>query len=482
MHPLERTLFAHLRRTGLICPGDFGLVAVSGGADSTALLHLLAALAAPLGLRLEVVHFDHGLRPESGREAEWVAVRVRAAGLPLHVRRTGRLRALGSGIPAAARAWRLAELLRLQGAIQADWIATGHQRDDHLETLLLKLLRGVHLSRLRGMEWRSGPFIRPLLGVARADLQAYLRSTGLEWLEDPSNAAAKYRRNRVRHELLPLLDELAGGAIAARLEALERQSRQVAAWLESFPPPRQSAAGSPSPWLDVAGLRRLPELARAHALVTFLQQHHAGELAADDVERALALLHRSGGPKALAWALHLPGGRMLQRRGGRLLLDVRRPASPPALLRLDDVRVCAPAGWAVTGGRVSGPSAAGFTLANIPAGATLEVRPRQPGDRFHPVWRPHAVKVKDFLRDQRVPLWERDRLPVVEWNGQIVAIYPRFVARGFAAAEARRSNGTAAPGAPTWRDGFLAARRPGTTRCCCATLPFGALWRRPSDA
>jgi tRNA(Ile)-lysidine synthetase-like protein len=193
--------------------------------------------------------------------------------------------------------------------------------------------------------------------------------------------------------------------------------------------------------LDVASLGRLPELARAYALVTFLREHHPGELAADDVERALALLRTREGPKARQWTLHLPGGRLLLRRGGRLLLDVRRPASPPALRRLDDVRVRAPAGWEVTGGRVSGTSAAGLTLANIPAGATLDVRPRQPGDRFHPPWRPHAVKVKDFLRDQRVPLWERDRLPVLVWNGRIVAIYPRFVARGFAAAEARGSNG-----------------------------------------
>jgi tRNA(Ile)-lysidine synthase len=396
-----------------------------------ALLHALLAVRDRLRMQLEVVHFDHGLRPESPGEADWVTVRVRAAGLPLHVRRATHLRPLTHGVQAAARAWRRAELLKLQTALRADWIATGHQRDDHLETLLLKLLRGVHLSRLRGMDWRSPPFIRPLLGMPRQALQAYLESQGRHWLEDPSNASGKYRRNRVRNELLPLLDELAGGAIAARLGTLERQSRQLAAWLASFPAPKQSAPDSVPAWLDVASLRKLPPLARAYALEQFVQHGAPGDLSAEDMERALALLEAGRAPRRDRWTLQLPAGRRLDRRGARLLLSAREPVRAMAVHRLDDVRLTAPASWQVSGGRDPRPQPAGIVLANLPAGARLEARLRNPGDRFHPAWRNHPVKVKDFLRDQHVPLWERDRLALVVLDGVVIAIYPHFVAREF---------------------------------------------------
>lgn len=430
MHTVERALLAALTGPCGVTSGQKGLLAVSGGPDSMALLHGLLALRRRLRLRLEVAHLDHGLRPESAREAEWVAVRAREAGLPVHLRRATYLAVLGHGIQAAARAWRRWELLRLQAAIGADWIATGHQRDDHLETLFLKLLRGVHLSRLHGMDWRSGPFIRPLLGVPRQALQDYLREQGVKWLEDPSNVSTRYRRNRVRHELMPLLDELAGGAIARRLESLELQSRQLAAWLESFPPPRQSAPGRAPAWIAVGGLRKLPPMARAHALERFIQQHAPGALASRDIDRALALLDTQEGPRRHQWSLHLPQGRRLERQGARLLLRTN-PARLSAMHQLDDVRITAPPAWRISGGRVPMAKGAGIVLTDIPAGAHLEVRTRRNGDRFHPPWRDHPVKVKDFLRDQGVPLWERDVLPLVVLNGRVIAIYPRFIARGF---------------------------------------------------
>src|SRR5262249_35002132 len=161
-----------------------------------------------------------------------------------------------------------------------------------------------------GMDARSGDFIRPLLRVPHADLVAYLRERGLTWVEDPSNAAPKYLRNRMRHELLPLLNDLAGGAIAARLGTLEVPSQQLAAWLERQPMPKQSGDGTPA-WIDIAGLRRLPELARGHALEQFIQGHAPGDLRAEDIQQALHLLEHAQGPKRDRWTLHLPAGRHL---------------------------------------------------------------------------------------------------------------------------------------------------------------------------
>jgi tRNA(Ile)-lysidine synthase len=431
MHPLERRILATLRAHELAPPGSRGLVCVSGGADSLALLHLLHAAQEPLALRLEAVHFDHGLRPESAAEADWVARQVAALGLPCHGVRATHLAGRAGGVQAAARAWRRAEALRLAAQWEARWIATGHQRGDQAETLLLKWLRGAHLTRLRGMAWRDGPWVRPLLDTPREALSAYLRARGQTWLEDPTNRSDAYQRNRVRHALLPLLDALAPGGIAPRLAALEAQSAQAAALVDAVlaaRPVPQAPPGHAAPWIDAEALRALPRLAAATALHAFVLGHLPGALDAAPVERALHLLH-AGAP---AWSLHLSHRRRLERRGARLLLReagaaAPAPAAEPVRHALGAWQVLAPPGWRVA----QAPPGAGLALHNLPPRALLELRRRRPGDRFHPPWKPHPVKLAAFLRDQHVPLWERERLPLVLLEGQVIAVYPRFVARGY---------------------------------------------------
>lgn len=445
MHPLERRILHALRAHALAPPGSRGLVCVSGGADSLALLHLLHAAAGPLGLRLDVLHFDHGLRPESAAEADWVAAQAAALGLPCHLLRATHLAGRTSGVQAAARAWRRAEAQRLAAQWDAQWVATGHQREDHLETLLLKWLRGAHIANLRGMAWRQGLFVRPLLGTARAELEAYLRGRGLTWLEDPSNRQPRYKRNRVRHELLPLLDALAPGGGAARLDALEAQSAEVEALLDFVRrvhpvPTSDPAAAEPGGlhWLDATALGNLPALAAAAVLHDFVVERMPGALSAAQVERALALL--AGGEPA--WSLDLSHKRRLLRRGERLLLRAQDAAAAPMEVHaLGPWRILAPEGWQVQGGPAesmdagASPGRDAVTLHNLPPGAELQVRTRAPGDRFHPPWKPHPVRLAAFLRDQHVPLWERERLPLVALEGQVIAVYPRFVARGYARPE-----------------------------------------------
>ena len=447
--PLERRLLATLRGRDLVRPGQRGLLLVSGGADSMALLRLLHALREPLQLRLEVLHFDHGLRPESGREADWVAARAGELGLPAHIVRTEHLAALRSGVQAAARSWRRTETERLKAQWEADWAATAHQRDDNLETLLMKWLRGAHLSRLRGMNWRNPPFIRPLLELRRSELTAYLDARGQEWLEDPSNRSPRYKRNRVRNELIPLLEELTGGAIGRRLEELAVQSGQLERWLDerlathSVP---QNEPGAPPHWMECEGLMMLPELERGPALHRFVAERLPGILRHSQIRSALELLAAG----KLAWSLDLAGGRRLFRLGERLLLAgepgpgamtgaeaapvggaVEEPLPP---VRIGSRTLRAPARWSVraaTEGKESVGEEESLALYNLPPRAELEVRARQPGDRFQPPWKNGAVKLKDFFRDQGIPLWRRGEVPLIVFEGTVIGVYPGFAARGY---------------------------------------------------
>lgn len=431
-HPLEQRVLRTLRAEALAPPGSHGVVMVSGGPDSLALLHLLHAAAGPLGLRLTVLHCDHGLRAESAAEAAWVAEQARALGLETVTVRAEHLAGRHAGLQAEARAWRLAEAERLRTDRGADWIAVGHQREDHLETWLLKWLRGAHLLHLRGLEPRSGAVVRPLLAITRAELTAYLQARGLTWVEDPSNASPRYRRNRVRHELLPLLEALSGGGLGAHLDGLAEQGRALEAWLDAqltAAPPPANTPDAPPHWVDATALAALPAPLQAHALHGFVQARLPGELAHTHV-RAVQRLLAGGGN---AWTLHLPGRRRLRRLGDRLLLEPALPRAGVPLVAqgLGPCRALLPHGWRAEALPEGGEGV--LTLHGLPAGALLRVRARRPGDRFRPPWRERAVKLKDFLRDQGVPLWARDATPLLEWGGEVIAVAPRWVAAPHAA-------------------------------------------------
>ncbi len=216
--PVDR--LAQLVRAGadaLAVPADATLVlAVSGGPDSMALLHGAARLVASgqRAWRLRVAHLDHALRADSAADADFVRRAAEALGLACAVRRTdvGALsRAEGRSLEDAAREarYRFLEEMAPTDAL----IATGHTLDDAAETVLLNLLRGSGLAGARGMPARRGRVVRPLLAARRATLRALLDQAGLAYRLDPTNEDPVHLRNRVRGELLPLLDELRPGAV-----------------------------------------------------------------------------------------------------------------------------------------------------------------------------------------------------------------------------------------------------------------------------
>jgi tRNA(Ile)-lysidine synthase len=196
------------------------VVGLSGGADSVALLDALASLRRRRGFRVVAAHLDHGLRAGSADDAAFCAELCRALDVALRVGRADvRARAARErgGLEQAARRERYAFLRRVREEEGAVAIAVAHTRDDQAETLLLRLLRGAGATGLAGMRPRRGDVVRPLLAVSRREVLAHLRERGLAWKEDPSNADLAHRRNRVRHELVPYLEERFNPGIRASL-------------------------------------------------------------------------------------------------------------------------------------------------------------------------------------------------------------------------------------------------------------------------
>ena len=233
------------------------VVAVSGGADSVALLHLLHSLASPWQIALHVAHVDHNLRPESAADAHFVAQLAAQWQLPFHLQRLAPtdLAKSGEGIEAAGRRARYRFLTEVALTItppeQIPVIALAHHADDQAETLLLHLVRGSGLRGLGGMRWvatrRAGDLwpdappdrqqqriqlVRPLLGVQRADLLRYLRTQDLTWREDRTNQDLHFARNRLRHTILPTLAALNPQVVQSltrTAEILQQDAERLAA-------------------------------------------------------------------------------------------------------------------------------------------------------------------------------------------------------------------------------------------------------------
>ena len=212
---LARAVDRGARSLGI--PDDASLfLAVSGGADSMALMHGAARLleTGARHWRLAVAHLDHALRTESAGDAAFVTDAAVHLRLPCEVRRTdvaALAHAEGRSIEDAGREarYRYLEEVAPEGAL----IATAHTADDTAETVLMNLLRGSGLSGVRGIPARRGRIVRPLIGERRATLRALLDDAGIAYRDDPSNADPAYLRNRVRGELIPLMEELRPGAV-----------------------------------------------------------------------------------------------------------------------------------------------------------------------------------------------------------------------------------------------------------------------------
>jgi tRNA(Ile)-lysidine synthase len=211
MHPLEQAIRQTLISEPLTAQGGRILVGVSGGADSMALMHILAALRAEFDLTLVAAYIDHGLRPFE-TPAEWACVQAAAARLELDCARvqvdvTGAAAARKLSLEHAARELRYRAFADLGRQWATDALAVAHTADDQVEELLLRLFRGGGGKALSGMRQQAGRLIRPLLAVRKSHLVAYLAEKGVGFCHDSSNDDCRFLRNRIRSHLLPLLED-----------------------------------------------------------------------------------------------------------------------------------------------------------------------------------------------------------------------------------------------------------------------------------
>jgi tRNA(Ile)-lysidine synthase len=399
---------------GALVHGDGVVAAVSGGLDSCVLLHLLRFPDGAQALDLSVAHFDHAMRPSSVADARWLAGLCRAWGLPLH---DGRADPVPRSENAARRA-RYAFLEDVRARVGAKLVLTAHHADDQAETVLFRVLRGTGLAGLAGLPERREPAIfRPLLDLWREDLEAYARSVGLSWRDDPSNENVGLARNALRRVILPEAERLvAPGARRALVRLGRLAAREEAAWASLLPgllAPLAPERGEGSVSIHREALLRLHPAVQARVLRVLTG---GLELTMDEAGTGRALAFARSG--ASGRRLELARGVELRRELDRLVIS--RPTAPPADRALPIPDAGPGEGEVVLGGRRlqvawGREEPAGLARAEAFGAAELRfpllVRSREPGDRIR--LRGGTTKLKKLFLEARVPPREREAIPVV---------------------------------------------------------------------
>ncbi|MGD1093295.1 MAG: tRNA lysidine(34) synthetase TilS [Bryobacteraceae bacterium] len=454
---LERVLKA-ISRYNMLPPGVRVIAAVSGGADSVCLLMVLRELAPQIGVTLSgVAHFNHKLRgEESDADEQFVAGLAAELELPCY-RTAARVAAFAGNLEQAARRLRRKFLSALILAGKADRIALGHTRDDQAETVLFRILRGSGLAGIAGIHPVTAEgFIRPLIEVTRADVEAFLRGKGVGWREDVTNADSRFARNRIRHQLLPQLARAWNPQIGLALAHLADLAFEEERWwqgalndpaLVPAGPPVLNCAGVEIP---VTTLTAIPR-AVARRVVRRAITAAKGDLRRIEfshIERILELAARPVGEGRLG----LPGIDVVRSFGWIRLAPVNAPTS------VDPVRIRIPGTYAApdgasqislelgdqpqdfhetTGGLACANLRVELSWGRIPA--RLELRGWRPGDHYRPVGQSRDQNVKEMFQKARVPSWRRRFWPILSSGARILW------ARRFGAAAEFAADGASEP-------------------------------------
>ena len=404
-------------------------VAISGGLDSTVLLHAMSTLAAREGIALRAVHVDHGLQPESAAWATACRASCGDSGVTLDVLELCLEPPTGASLEAAAREARYAALA---GHLAHDeWLLTAHHRDDQFETVLIQLLRGAGVAGLAAMPTRArlglGWHARPLLDVERIELAAYAGLYRLSWHEDPMNDSTRFDRGWLRNRVLPSIRERwpsAAATVARSAGHLAEASRLLA---------EMAAADAPGVLddgrLSLAALRRLSRDRQVNLLRWWLRQQGMRPPPAARLAAVMPDFYEAR-PDA-APCLRWDEGEVRRYRG-RLYALARLPEPPPKMPASTGVTLDLGAGlghFGLVSGQDGGLAA--------PLAAAVAFRFRAGGETL----RPHAgrprKRLKDLCQEAGVVPWMRDRLPLVYVGERLAAVGDLWIDADFAARPGR---------------------------------------------
>ena len=394
-------LTAFIRTHHQIQPGDHVICAVSGGADSVALLFGLYLLREKLQFTLSAAHFNHQLRAEeSDRDEAFVRALCDRYDIPLAVG-TAPVTPGKKGLEAAARDARYSFFATLSGKI-----ATAHTAGDNAETVLMHLVRGTGLSGLGGIAPVSGNLIRPMLGITRQEVLDFLQEYCLQYVTDSSNNTDAFLRNRLRHRVMPLLEQ-ENPRLAENLSAMALQLRQDEAFL------REAAAEQTT--LEVDALRQMAPALRVRILEAFLKENGVREPEYRHIAMAESLI-ASQKPSARA---EFPGGVIVERCYGSLRVMPQCQLEPMllpcpgevVLPQLGIKIICRPAEQIIN-------TTDTFTLT---VSGPVWLRSRLSGDEMR---LPGGTKsLKKIYIDRKIPASQRPIVPVLGDDGGVLAVY-----------------------------------------------------------
>jgi tRNA(Ile)-lysidine synthase len=459
--PLAQKVLEYIRKHELLKAGDRVGIAVSGGADSVALLGLLLELRQEIGIVLSVVHFNHKLRgADSDEDERFVAELARRHKLEAHCE-SGEVAEYAAGkrlsLEAAARAMRYRFFRRWLLEGQLNRIATAHTLDDQAETVLLKIVRGAGSRGLAGIypqlsvagsefSVRPASIVRPLLAIRRREIESYLLGRKQSWREDKSNRDLRHMRNRVRHGILPRMERYLNPAVREALAATaeiaraeeEYWGREVARVLPSLwkvPAGGCHDAGATKS-LDFWSLSSLP-LAWQRRVIRAACEDLGLRLDFHHVEEILALSTNRAGSTTL------PQGWMVSHKQGELCFAARE------ILTESDYEYCLSVPGSVEVRETDSRFAAVLVPGNAPEGynpqdllnrellaAELKVRNWRAGDRFWPAHTKAPKKIKELLQEHHVTGPARKLWPVVVSGTDVVWV------RGMATAAQWRAQNT----------------------------------------
>lgn len=437
--PLLQPVAEQIDKYHMVTPGETLVVGVSGGPDSMALLHILCRLRETLKIKLVVAHLNHCFRgAEADADARFVEDIARRLQLPAFVEARdvpAYIEGRSISPQVAAREVRYNFLAEVAVKTGASRVVLGHHADDQAETILLHILRGTGASGLKGMlPVRDDFYIRPLLAVRRRDIEEYCRRHNLPTRLDSSNMQTKYMRNRVRLELLPILESKYNPNLVESLNRLGEICRDEDDYMEQqaaqiFCRARLSPGGN-TLRLDMDRLATAPRallrrvIRRAWAEICGDQ----AEISYRHIEQVLAIINGGGGYRQV----NLPRGIIFKKYYGVLELTLDREFKEipfyqyflkvPGITFIPEVGISIGA-EILTAGEAGDPSGYGpwqvlldYDLLTTP----LVVRRRLSGDRFCPLGLEGTVKLKKFLIDQKIPRHARDCIPLVVSGKDIV--------------------------------------------------------------